>query len=467
VRARVFEQQLSDLLKAPVEGMNAEEKMELIRLHAEALLQGLAGERFEMRFEPFVPGRRPDDELTYPGLGSSAEVGLFNRDRLSGDPLKLLLRCSSAGQALAAPPGSARVYASIEAVDTEGMSLGVVPGWDRRDVTTILPVPEPESALSPVPRALVLAVDLHELIEAHSPLGWRTTALGFGDLFHQRFRARVDVEVGRARIAGDDFTFEVHNDGLYGSLYQRLVEVLLPYDVALQCDAKGVPILPVSAHPWFPVLCIGMQKARLYMDAIIGDLVEQDRMLTDPGWLLRVGLYLEYLTCVGIAEAVKDEIDILTAEEREHFEKSPVLAEIRDRIDVNAWRGVWQLREMALARKGSVSSLNLLRKKTATFAFLHAHHEDLKHAIDLAGPNLNNAQETWHRVFRDAERAVLQMNRDAFPELGELPAMAREFALWHESGSLIGLRLMPRQVTELFGDQDGCSPRPAGSTGHP
>ncbi len=119
---------------------------------------------------------------------------------------------------------------------------------------------------------------------------------------------------------------------------------------------------------------------------------------------------------------------------------------------------MWRLREICFGRKGTVGAANLLRKRSAIFAFLHVHHEDLKHAIELAGPNLHNAQETWHRVFRDAERAVLQMNRDAFPELLELPSVAREFALWHESGSLAGMRLVPRQLTEIFGDQDGVFP---------
>ena len=50
------------------------------------------------------------------------------------------------------------------------------------------------------------------------------------------------------------------------------------------------------------------------------------------------------------------------------------------------------------------------------------------------------------------------MNRDAFPELLELPSVAREFALWHESGSLAGTRLVPRQLTEIFGDRDGVFP---------
>jgi CRP-like cAMP-binding protein len=194
------------------------------------------------------------------------------------------------------------------------------------------------------------------------------------------------------------------------------------------------------------------------MASIASDLVEQKRALTDPGWLLRIGLYLEFLTCLGVAEAVGDSIDILTPSERDQFENAPRHREIRDRIDVGAWKSVWRLREIAVGRKGTVGAANLLRKRNAVFAFLHVHHEDLKHALELAGPNLHNGQETWHRVFRDAERAVLQMNQDAFPELLELPSVAREFALWHECGSLGRMRLVPRQLTELFGDQDGVFP---------
>jgi CRP-like cAMP-binding protein len=67
-------------------------------------------------------------------------------------------------------------------------------------------------------------------------------------------------------------------------------------------------------------------------------------------------------------------------------------------------------------------------------AFLHVHHEDLKHAIEMAGPNLVSSQETWQRVFRDAERAVMRKVGDAFPELGYLPGPARELVLWQRVG---------------------------------
>jgi CRP-like cAMP-binding protein len=170
----------------------------------------------------------------------------------------------------------------------------------------------------------------------------------------------------------------------------------------------------------------------------VGDIVGKQQHLTDPAWLLRLGVYLELLTCLGIVEAVRDEPgvgDLLTPEERAAFDASPVYKEIRRRIDPEAWREVWGLRRitfpgLSAPRTGPVSARNLLTKKRATMRFLHVHHEDLKHAIELAGPNRHNAQETWHRVFRDAERAVLRQTAAAFPELAFLPGPVRELVLW-------------------------------------
>jgi CRP-like cAMP-binding protein len=461
MRRRQFEQQLRDLLKAPVEGWSDAEKAAAATRHIDSLLSDRAIDCFTVRFEPFVPGRRPDDEAAYPGLGSSEQVGLFNPSRSPSDHVKLLVRCYSEGRLVPDMPRSATVTATIEEIDDAGLTLRAVHGWSRRDVTARLaPVGGQidRSEVSGTPRALALDLGVNEVfgppdrdpIESH---------FGFGSLFHQRFRVMIDVEVDGARVAGDELVVDVYDETRFGSLYQRLLDVLLTHDTGRQTRGAGsVSDVPISSHPWFPVLCIGMQKSRLYMESIAADLVDQKRALTDPGWLLRVGLYLEFLTCLGIAEAVRDSVEILTPMERHEFEHATEHAEIRARINVDAWRSVWRFREISFGRKGTVGAANLLRKRNAIFAFLRVHHEDLKHAIQLAGPNLHNAQETWHRVFRDAERAVLQMNRDAFPELLELPSVAREFALWHESGSLAGVRLVPRQLTELFGDQDGVFP---------
>jgi CRP-like cAMP-binding protein len=211
------------------------------------------------------------------------------------------------------------------------------------------------------------------------------------------------------------------------------------------------------------VLLIGTAKAALYTRALVGDIVDKRRNLTDPAWLLRVGLYLEFLTCLGVVEAVKSDVgDLLTPAERSAFERSPGLAEIRRRINPLRWREVWQLRSIAFRgraapRAGPVSARNLLCKRRATLAFLEAHHEDLRHAIELAGPNHHNAQETWQRVFRDAERAVLQATPNAFPELETLASHVREFVLWHRRGHVGGERALRvgGQITALLGDQDG------------
>src|SRR5260370_9610236 len=104
----------------------------------------------------------------------------------------------------------------------------------------------------------------------------------------------------------------------------------------------------------------------MYTDALLQDIVDKKRHLTDPRWLMRVGLYLEFLTCIGIFEAVKEDMgDLLTPQERRAYETSPLFAEIRKRVNPRGWRKVWELREIVFPRfgvpqTGPVSALNLL-----------------------------------------------------------------------------------------------------------
>jgi CRP-like cAMP-binding protein len=238
---------------------------------------------------------------------------------------------------------------------------------------------------------------------------------------------------------------------------------LIKPDTERQARRSGLDSLDHAYHPWFPILRIGSDKAALYTRALLEDVVYKKRHLTDPRWLMRVGLYLEFLTCLGIFEAVKAEVgDLLTPAERSAFESSPFFAEIRRRLNPRAWRKVWQLKDIVFPRFGApttgpVSAMNLLQKRRATLAFLNVHHQDLKHAIELAGANVHNAQETWHRVFRDAERAVLRITPLAFPELAYLNPPVKNFVLWHQKGKLAlpGLKWLPKQFSALFGDQDG------------
>jgi CRP-like cAMP-binding protein len=479
VREGEFIRQLQALLDAPVAGLGAEAKARVV---AAALARMREGHRIECRFVPFVPGRRPIDEGSYPGLGSSDHAALVLGpggadgaentayllfDVVVSDPMAVAFEVSLC---FAGPDGSADWRA--------------IPGWERRPLGCVRFASGSNGR--PALRAIELGVGQHErlvlaLFPEHDlfPGGtWRWEELDpqlrdgatdagdpytFGHLFAQQLRVELRMIRGEAPVAADQadvFTCDIRR---VGSLYQRLIDRLIASDAGRQAAAAGMENLDPAFHPWYPVLLIGTAKAALYTRALIGDIVHKRRNLTDPEWLLRVGLYLEFLTCLGIVEAVREQVgDLLTPAERSVFERSVFFAEIRRRINPGRWREVWKLRTIsfrghAAPRAGPVSARNLLCKRRATSAFLEAHHEDLRHAIELAGPNHHNAQETWQRVFRDAERAVLQTTPAAFPELDFLPSQVRDFVLWHRRGHLSLERAIsvPRQISALLGDQDG------------
>ena len=442
---------LADLLGTPVDGLEPEVRAEIFERAAARLRDGGP---VACRVVPFAPGCRPTDEAEHPGLGSSDQVAML----LAGTPYEG--RPNRAYVLYELPGWNQEKFAfdatlALTGPDAE-QEPAPAPGWDRRPVEPMTFSPggelRPAAAGDSV---LVLAIDPDEDLAVPG-------AYGFANQFLQSVRVDLRVCDGGVPLAAGTTRLNVCAVAELGSLYQRVVERVLAPDTARQAAAAGVADPGFAYHPWFPVLCIGAEKAALYTRALVGDIVGKERHLSDPCWLLRVGIGLELLTCLGIAEAVKDDLgDILDPAEREAFEELPYYEEIRRRVDSGAWRRVWGLRHIAFPRLGTpragpVAATNLLAKKRTTLAFLHAHHDDLKHAIDLAGANSHNAQETWHRVFRDAERAVLRKTAEAFPELGFLPAAAREFVLWHRKGIGVGRTLrVPGAITGLLADQDG------------
>ncbi|GAB4577909.1 MAG: hypothetical protein Fur0022_06410 [Anaerolineales bacterium] len=432
---------------------------------------------------PFVTGRRPIDEAAHPGLGSSDNTSMIcTFPDPETNKTYILFELPGIDHYPAEECTSLALDVTLSFAGTDGsQETRPIPGWDKRPLETL--IFEKGQGGKPGLRAIPLhEVGEHNLVIPLSPerdflpYNWAWQELDapirdaatdgadpftFGHLFTQRLHVSIRLTQRGVPVATSQAIVDVCDTRRFGSLYQRIVEKLLIPDAARQGQKAGVQNLDVSFHPWFPVLKIGSDKAALYTDALVEDIVHKKRHLTDPQWLMRVGLYLEFLTCIGVFEAVKgDAGDLLTPAERAVYEHHPFFAEIRARLNPRGWRKVWELREISFPKfgvpqTGPVSALNLLQKKKATLAFLHVHHDDLKHAIDLAGRNEYNAQETWHRVFRDAERAVLRKTSDAFPELSYLDKSLREVLLWHQKGktALTGTAL--KQVTTLVGDQDG------------
>ena len=360
-----------------------------------------------LRIVPFIPGRRPTDEDATPGLGTSDCAAMVTGNAYSPNRAVLLFEVADLADDVA-------VDASIT---IGGRALR---GWDRRPV-----------------RLSAQGLQRIEMLPDRDLAG---EDLGFTAGFLRRARVELRVTQGGSVVACDHASLDVCDVRALSTLYRRIIDRVVAPDAARQATAAGVSDPALTYHPWYPVLTIGADKAALYTAALVADIVGKEHHLTDPAWLLRVGVHLELLTSLGIIEAVRDDIgDLLDAAERAAYENSDAFSEARARVRPDAWRDVWRMRQIAFARRGSprtgpVSVLNLLRKRDATLQFLHVHHEDLKNAIELAGPNPVNAQETWQRVFRDAERAVTRQTAHAFPELAFLPGPAREVVLWQRLG---------------------------------
>lgn len=492
-----FRKQFKRLLLSRVSGLEWEDKLTHVRQYLRELESRKSPEEESMELSPrleitpFQAGFRPIDEATNPGSGVSERIGYLSSQSSEGpsDDVWLMYRVHDL-YAYAAPfdrPIEVRMSVQFVPPSPECGPKSAVPGLQNVLVSPMIvnassyPVPalsedswnsfyQTSYVASLSPACLLPGEktyrfgDVGHSMLARTPDG--TDPFTFAHLFHQKLEIALELWTDGSRADGDTIEIEVYDTGRFGSLYGRLMDRLVKQDTEAQAQKLGIADLHEGYHPWFPVLAIGTDKAMLYLRAIHEDLQQNRRNLPDPGWLLRVGLYLEFLTCLGIFEAVKNEVpDLLSPAERRVFETSPAFAEIRKRINVDAWKGVWALRSIAprsagFFSAGPVSLSNLMRKQKATLAFLHAHHEDLKHAIELSGPNLDNAQETWHRVFRDAERAVLKNSLSAFPELGHLDPKNREFVLWHKKGNLemFGRAALPQAVTSLFGDQDGLFP---------
>lgn len=430
---------------------------------------------------PFITGRRPIDEIAHPGLGSSDSSSLILQEACrAGNRVYILFQLDGLAPYLNEDAEALGLDVSLAFSGSDGSQpLVPLPGWQRRPVPFQKFVPnKPPTLQSVAPTELSNQRLVIELTPEQDLLpgkgSWTELAeltgcaatdkneydpFSFGQLFSQILVVTLRLTYQSEVLVTTQTSLDVCDTRRMGSLYRRIIEQIISVDTRRQAQAKGLAQFDIAYHPWFPVLLIGADKAALYTRALVEDIVYKERHLTDPRWLMRVGLYLEFLTCLGIFEAVKDELgDILTPAERIAYETSPLFTRIRQHLNVAGWRKVWELRQisfpqMGLPNTGPVSILNLFQKKKATLAFLEVHHEDLKQAIEMAGVNRYNSQETWQRVFRDAERAVLRKTPQAFPELRFINKHLQKVILWHHKSqiTLPGLKLS----FALPADQDG------------
>lgn len=487
MREAEFLNQFFRLLDAHVIGLNLEQKLhfmqkvvdEIPRTHEQKSL-------IKCHIVPFVTGRRPTEEACYPGLGSSDNTSLIlSNEHANANYTYILYSINHLDAYAPEVLQEMAIEVTLSFCGSDGKLLTMpIPGWNKRQIQPSVfesiendkPVLKPITLAEVQGRCLVLPFSPSQDFLPGKTWSWEeldkslqeaatndACPFTFGHLFTQKILVQICITSHQVPIASAHTWIDVCDMRRYGSLYQRIRDYLIKPDTMRQAQKAKIDQLEEAYHPWFPVLAIGSAKIALYTQSLIKDIVHKEHYLTDPNWLMRIGLYLEFLTFLGIVETVREDVgDLLSPEEREVYENSPLFHKIRTHLNLKGWREVWNLREINFSKfgvpqMGPVSALNLLQKRKATLAFLEAHHQDLKHAIELAGQNIHNAQETWYRVFRDAERAVLSKTPEAFPELNFMNPLIKDFVLWHEKGklSLPILKWIPKSFVQLFGDQDG------------
>src|SRR5262249_27612186 len=113
----------------------------------------------------------------------------------------------------------------------------------------------------------------------------RTVNLGFTAGVMRIARVELGVVSNGVTVASDAASLDVCDVRNLGGLYKRLIDRLLTPDTRRQARRARVADPGPSYHPWYPVLLIGRDKAALYTDALVADIVGKEYHLTDPRWL--------------------------------------------------------------------------------------------------------------------------------------------------------------------------------------
>ena len=106
----LFTHELQHLLRTEIEGLAPAERGAIVRRQLALFEDERRLLDHRLAFVPFVPGRRPVDEILAPGLGSSEAIGLLAG--AAPDHVTLLFHLSHAGQRIAALPAGGELRAT-------------------------------------------------------------------------------------------------------------------------------------------------------------------------------------------------------------------------------------------------------------------------------------------------------------------------------------------------------------------
>jgi len=438
-----FIQNFLTLMEKAVGGLSKQKKAQL----AEKILcesASLIERPLRIKLIPFIPGRRPENEILYPGLGSSSNIGFIFPETIaernfiyilyeicgvnsysSKELQKLKINVTLS---LKDPDDSFKVISlkkwnrlnlapQIFTGDNEILTMTEISLENAEDKHLVLQIPTDDVCISDIYSTLsTLDTQSQEQIPEKNDLSL------FNEFFSKQLNIKIELSFSQIIIDCVDTSVEIYDLRNFGKLYDRLLDKLLPLDVASQCceHLTTCKKMTNAYHPLYPIVRMISDRAAITKSSIIKDNIRKKVFLSDALWLVRFELYLEFLITISLLEAAKNDIkDILTPEERTLYQNSPEFSKLRERINIPLWSNIWQLHEIVFAEnsKFAVAMQNLEKKWDAIKILLDPLLDAIKAAAELAGPNIFNFQTLWCQLFEDSEMALLKIMKVAFPEI--------------------------------------------------
>jgi hypothetical protein len=241
MREAEFLQQLFLLLNTQVVGLDAEQKRSLLwAVCAEA---EQTGHLPTCPVVPFITGRRPVDEMAYPGLGSSDNTALILAAAAPGtNKTYLLYQLTGLEQYSADEQAHLTLDVTLAFAGTDGsLATSPLPGWDKRPLEPAVFYQNDagEPALKPIALAAAKDENLVLALQPNQDLlpgnGWSWSAIDepiqatatddadpftFGHLFSQMLHVTIRLLHRGVPAAASQAWLDCCDTRRFGSLYQ-------------------------------------------------------------------------------------------------------------------------------------------------------------------------------------------------------------------------------------------------------
>lgn len=460
-KALDFYDNFFQLLNETTDDFSSDEKLDFIeKVVKEKKRLDSKNNTITCEFIPFVRGRRPLNESVFPGLGSSDNICFITSENVKNNQAYILYKLTGL-ESWSDRIDEFQLELSLTFCGYKGKQLiskkivrDIQPQVfsnkkHSKDELVAISLAETEGKTLVI--KLSPSTDLN-----HAEIEW---LYNFETFFSQRILIELRINHLEVPLDYTHIFLETFDTRKLNSLYGRIVDKVIKNDVEKQSKKLNKDDLDYKFHPLYPIFSLCSKMSNLYIESIVYQVFKNCHQLTDVLWLMRVYVYLEFISVLGFAEAVKDEYgDLLSHKEREALEEYSEFKQIKNRLNVNNWKEIWKHRHIIISKQGvpklgEVSSQNIQEKRNVMLLFLNTYKHDLYNAIEIAGANTTNAQESFKCIFQNLEMILLNNMFETIPELNFINDQSNKFILLNDKNHLT--KSSRNWILKMFGQQDG------------